>query len=89
MQNLQECTCTGVLFQPSTCNFIEKRRRHVIFLRKFANFFRNNFIMENLLRTGFEWRISQKIVNRHSYLKNKVKEQTLRGKVYISQIFHF
>ena len=53
-------------FHPAT--LLKKDAGMYIFLRKFANFFRNNFIMENLLRTGFEWRISQKIVNRHFYL---------------------
>ena len=39
IQNLQECSCTGVRFQPSTCNFIEKRRRHVYFSLKICEIF--------------------------------------------------
>ena len=40
-----------------------------IFPVNFANFFRNNFIMENLLRTGFERRILQNTANQRDIVK--------------------
>ena len=92
MQNLQECTCTGVLFQPATCKFIEKRRRHLYFSMKIWEIFSekvyygkpstNWFWMENFTKNGEPTFL---FIKRY----RKVKEQTLRGKACISQILLF
>ena len=73
--------------QPPTS--LEKRRRHMELSVSFSKFFRNTFIIENLLQTGFEKKFLRKMANGHSYynknmswnrqrffLKQKTKENT-------------
>ena len=75
----------------STCNFIFHWKRERCQLSvSLANSFRNTFIMENLLRTGFERRILLKmqtdiliIIKRYHEVDSTFKKQTLRRKVCI------
>ena len=48
---------TGVSFQPATLNVIGKETPAYIVFCEFCEIFRDTFIMENLLQTGFERRI--------------------------------
>ena len=78
----------------STCNLQLHRKRDAgtQLSVSFAKFFRNTFIMENLLRTDFEQRILRKMVNRHSQYNKKYimqstaflkKTDTARESVYL------
>ena len=90
MQNLQECTCTGVLFQPATCNFIEKRCRHVCFSVKiWENFFGTTLLWKNfceLVLTGEfhkKWWTDILIYKKESYSQ---RTDIVRESVYFTDI---
>ena len=68
---------TGMHLHPSffsTCNLYlhQKRRQHIYISVSFAKFFRNTFIMENLLWTGFERKTLWKMENQHSYYNKDI-----------------
>ena len=73
---------------------LEKRRRHMWLSVSFAKFFRNTFIMETLLRTGFERTILWKTANRHTYYNKEIswsrqlfqKTDTARESIYLRTI---
>ena len=80
----------------STCNLQlhrkRERRRQIWFSVSFAKFFRNTFIMENLLKIGFERRTYEKwrtdvliIIKRYREVDSSFMKQSLRGKVYIGE----
>ena len=78
------------LFNLQHWTSLEKRRRHIQLFSEFCEFFRNTFIMENLLRTGFKRIIFRKMAKQNSYYNKKIswsrqlfQKQTLRGTVYI------
>ena len=79
-----------------TCNLQlyrkRERRLHIWFSVSFVKFFRNTFIMENLLKIGFERRTYEKwrtdvliIIKRYREVDSSFMKQTLRGKVYIEE----
>ena len=89
-QNSQKCTCTRVSFEPAIFNFIGKSRRHIQISVSFVKFFRNTFIIENLLVIGFglefyeKWRTDILIMIKiYRELDCSFKKQTFRGKVSI------
>ena len=79
-----------------TCNLQlyrkRERRLHIWFSVSFVKFFRKTFIMENLLKIGFERRTYEKwrtdvliIIKRYREVDSSFMKQTLRGKVYIEE----
>ena len=91
-QNSQENTCTGISFQAT---LLKRRHRHRYFSVNFTIFYRNTFIMEHQLCTGFGRRILRKIRNRHSYSSKRIsRSQQLsqraditKGSEYLRSIY--
>ena len=79
-QNLRERICTGVSFQSETFNStgIETSAhigfcdRHIQVSVSFTKIFLNTFIMEILLRNGFERKKLQKMANQYSYYNKNI-----------------
>ena len=88
-QNLKLCkTCRKVpvpesFFNLQPATLLKKDTGICISLWKLAQYFTKNFIMENLLRTGFERRILQKMPKRHSYYKDILYRRQLFQKTDI------
>ena len=88
-QNLKLCkTCRKVpvpesFFNLQPATLLKKDTGICISLWKLAQYFSKNFIMENLLRTGFERRILQKMPKWHSYYKEILYRRQLFQKTDI------
>ena len=82
-QKSQENTSTGISFQAT---LLKRRHRHRHFSVNFAIFYRNTFIMEHQLCTGFGRRILRKIRNRHSYCSKRIsRSQQLSQRADITE----
>ena len=93
-QNSQERTAPETIFNLLSSSSSEKRRQHIQLFASIAKYFRNTFIMESLLRTGFERRILRKVSNQHSYYNKEIsssrqlfeKTDITRESVYLRTI---
>ena len=91
-QKSQENTSTGISFQAT---LLKRRHRHRHFSVNFTIFYRNTFIMEHQLCTGFGRRILRKIRNRHSYCSQRIsrsqqlsqKGDITKGSEYLRNIY--
>ena len=93
-QNSQECTCTGVSFQPATFNFIGKETSTYIDFCEFCKNFQEHVYYRKPPANWFWFRILLKMENRHSYYNKDIsrsrplfqKTDIARESVYLRTI---